>query len=114
MHFLHAAFAKSVFAHAKNSGELCVYGSGERGGRAYLGSRGGHVFQRNKEIIMANSKAGRGFFRSAMDAIVEARTRQADRYVNSALLMLDDATLRAHGHNPDELRKRGGHGGYMF
>lgn len=63
---------------------------------------------------MAHSKARRGFFRSAMDAIVEARTRQADRYVNSALLMLDDETLKANGYNPDELRRRGGRAGYMF
>ncbi|MFN4272749.1 MAG: hypothetical protein ACK4F5_08045 [Aliihoeflea sp.] len=63
---------------------------------------------------MAHSKAGRGFFRSAMDAIVEARTRQADRYVNGALMMLDDETLRSNGYNPDEIRRRGGSAGYMF
>lgn len=63
---------------------------------------------------MAHSNARRGFFRSAMDAIVEARTRQADRYVNGALLMLDDETLRSHGYNPDEIRQRSGRAGYMF
>lgn len=51
--------------------------------------------------------ARRGFFRNAMDALVEARTRQADRYVSGALLMLDDETLRAHGYNRDELKRRG-------
>jgi hypothetical protein len=54
---------------------------------------------------MANA-GKRGFFRSAMDALVEARTRQADRYVNGALLMLDDETLRAHGYNREDLAKR--------
>jgi hypothetical protein len=63
---------------------------------------------------MAHSKAGRGFFRSAMDALIEARTRQADRYISNALLMLDDETLKARGYSRDELQKRGGTGGYMF
>ncbi|MCO6392262.1 hypothetical protein GTW25_14610 [Aliihoeflea aestuarii] len=54
---------------------------------------------------MANS-AKRGFFSNAMSAIVEARTRQADRYVNGALLMLDDETLRANGYKREDLAKR--------
>ena len=49
-----------------------------------------------------------GFFRSAFDAIVEARQKEANRYVSNALLMLDDATLKAHGYDRAELRKRGG------
>lgn len=40
---------------------------------------------------------------SAFDAMVEARTRQASAYVNGALLMLDDQTLKAHGYNRKEL-----------
>ncbi len=51
--------------------------------------------------------AKRGFFRNAMDALVEARQRQANRYVNSALLMLDDETLKAHGYTRAELARRG-------
>lgn len=47
----------------------------------------------------------RGFFRNAVDALIEARTRQADRYVKSALLMLDDETLKANGYTRQELRK---------
>lgn len=47
----------------------------------------------------------RGLFRSAMDALVEARSRQAARYVNSALLMLDDETLKAHGYKRADLSK---------
>jgi hypothetical protein len=49
----------------------------------------------------------RGFFRSAMDALVDARTRQASRYVNGALLMLDDETLKAHGYTREQLRRNG-------
>lgn len=47
----------------------------------------------------------RNFFRSAMDAMIEARAKQATRYVNGALLMLDDKTLAAHGYKREELRK---------
>lgn len=49
-----------------------------------------------------------GFFRNAMNALVDARAKQADRYINGALLMLDDETLRAHGYNREDLKKRGG------
>lgn len=62
---------------------------------------------------MADSRAGRGFFRNAVSALVEARERQASRYVNNALLMLDDDTLKAHGYSRDELKRRSG-AGYMF
>jgi len=47
-----------------------------------------------------------GFFRSAFNAFLAARERQADRYVNGALLMLDDETLKAHGYTRAELRNR--------
>lgn len=47
-----------------------------------------------------------GFFRNAFGAFMSARERQADRYVNGALLMLDDETLKAHGYSRAELRKR--------
>jgi hypothetical protein len=50
-------------------------------------------------------RKGRGFFRGAMDALVAARMRQADRYVKGALLMLDDETLKAHGYTREELRR---------
>ncbi|HEU4987601.1 MAG TPA: hypothetical protein VFT89_11115 [Rhizobiaceae bacterium] len=53
-------------------------------------------------------KAKRGFFRNAVDALVEARQRQANRYVNSALLMLDDKTLKANGYTRADLVRRGG------
>jgi len=45
---------------------------------------------------MANN-AERGFFRGAFDAIVEARTRQANRYVESTLRVLDGEKVRRGG-----------------
>jgi hypothetical protein len=57
---------------------------------------------------MTMSTKREGFFRSAINAFVAAREQQASRYVNSALQMLDDDTLRAHSYNPADLRKQGG------
>ena len=48
----------------------------------------------------------RGFFRSAVDAMVAARQKQASRYLASSLLMLDDETLRAHGYSRTDLERR--------
>ncbi|MDZ5698178.1 MULTISPECIES: hypothetical protein [Phyllobacteriaceae] len=53
------------------------------------------------------ARAKHGFFRNAVDALVAARQRQVSRYVNGALLMLDDETLKAHGYTRDELRRKG-------
>ena len=47
-----------------------------------------------------------GFFRSALDALVQARQREAERYVNGVLLSLDDETLKSHGYNRAELSSR--------
>jgi len=47
-----------------------------------------------------------GFFRNALNAVMVARARQANSYVNGALLMLDDETLKAHGYSRSELRKQ--------
>lgn len=55
---------------------------------------------------MAHNSAKRGFFRNAVDALVAARQKQANRYVNGALLMFDDETLKAHGYNRDDLMRR--------
>jgi hypothetical protein len=49
----------------------------------------------------------RGYLRSAVDALIAARQRQVSRYVNGALLMLDDETLKSYGYNRDELRRKG-------
>lgn len=54
----------------------------------------------------------RGYFRSAVDALIAARERQAARYVNSTLLMLDDATLKAYGYDREELRRKSA--AYMY
>ena len=54
-----------------------------------------------------NEMAGKnGFFRSALDALVQARQREAERYVNGVLLSLDDETLKSHGYNRAELSRR--------
>ena len=55
---------------------------------------------------MAHGAKG-GFFRNAMDALVAARQRQVSRYVNGALLMLDDEALKARGYTREELRRNG-------
>jgi hypothetical protein len=52
------------------------------------------------------TRAKAGFFRSALDAYVASRQRQADRYVTGALLALDDKTLKAGGYSRAELSKR--------
>lgn len=48
-----------------------------------------------------------GFFRSLLNALVEARQLEADRYVNGVLLSLDDETLKSRGFNRAELSRRG-------
>jgi hypothetical protein len=62
---------------------------------------------------MANNTS-RGFFRGALDALIEARSKQASRYVNGALLMLDDETLAANGYNRNELKRRGASTSYLL
>lgn len=57
---------------------------------------------------MANS-----FFRNAFNRVVEARERQASRYVNGALMSLDDGTLAAMGTSREELRRKGAQS-YVF
>lgn len=56
---------------------------------------------------MASTDAKKGIIASTMDSLVRARTRQVNRYVNGALLMLDDETLKAHGYNRAELQRKG-------
>ncbi|PDQ19388.1 hypothetical protein CN311_19810 [Mesorhizobium sanjuanii] len=54
---------------------------------------------------MPTIPARRGFFRNAMNALIEARQREANRYVSGVLLYLDDETLKAHGYDREDLRK---------
>jgi hypothetical protein len=51
---------------------------------------------------MANS-----FFRNAFNRMVDARERQMSRYVNGALLSLDEQTLKNLGTSREELRRKG-------
>lgn len=46
--------------------------------------------------------------RTGFDRMVTARERQARRYVNSALLHLDDDMLARAGYSRKELEKQGG------
>ena len=55
-----------------------------------------------------------GFFRSVLKAVVEARQREAERYVNGVLLGFDDKTLESHGFKRAELSKRGISNRYWF
>ncbi|MCV3209044.1 hypothetical protein OHD62_24790 [Mesorhizobium sp. YC-39] len=57
---------------------------------------------------MSTISARRGFFRNAMNALIEARQREANRYVSGVLLRLDDETLKAHGYDRKELEKTAG------
>ncbi|MCO5163180.1 MAG: hypothetical protein M9939_18760 [Mesorhizobium sp.] len=54
-----------------------------------------------------------GFFRNALNSLIEARARQANSYVNGALLMLDDETLAKNGYSREALR-RNARASYMF
>jgi hypothetical protein len=51
---------------------------------------------------MANS-----MFRNAINRMVAAREKQVSRYVNGALLSLDDQTLKGLGTSREELRRKG-------
>jgi hypothetical protein len=51
------------------------------------------------------TNAGRGFFRNAFDAMIEARSKVALRHVNAALLLLDDKELAARGYDRATLRR---------
>ncbi|WP_162939580.1 hypothetical protein [Neorhizobium sp. NCHU2750] len=51
---------------------------------------------------MANS-----VFRNAMNRLIAAREKQVQRYVNGALLSLDEKTLEGLGTSREELRRKG-------
>lgn len=46
------------------------------------------------------------FFRNAFNRVVEARERQVSRYVQGAILNLDDASLKALGTTRVEMRSK--------
>ncbi|MEL6922075.1 MAG: hypothetical protein AAFO77_13880 [Pseudomonadota bacterium] len=47
----------------------------------------------------------KNIFRSAINAMVDARAREVTKYVNGTLLMLDDESLRSRGLNRADLEK---------
>ena len=55
-----------------------------------------------------------GFVRSVLNALVEARQREAERYVNGVLLSLDDETMKSHGYSRAELSRRGASNRFSF
>jgi hypothetical protein len=58
------------------------------------------------EAAMAKIYAKGRLFRNAFEAVVAARSAQADRYVSSALLRFDDKTLHAHGYRREDLERQ--------
>jgi hypothetical protein len=59
-----------------------------------------------KENDMTAASLPYRFFRNAMNALMAAREREAQSYVNGALLMLDDETLSRSGYSRQELQRR--------
>lgn len=57
---------------------------------------------------MANS-----VLRNAYQRVIAARERQVSRYVNGALMNLDDKTLESMGLTREELRRKGA-SSYIF
>lgn len=55
-----------------------------------------------------------GLFRNVLRALIEARQREAEKYVNSVLLSLNDETLKSHGYTRAELTRRGYSGRFQF
>lgn len=54
---------------------------------------------------MSRTSAGRGFFRNAMNSLMIAREREAERRVAGVLLGFDDARLAEFGYDRAELQK---------
>ncbi|MDF1609548.1 hypothetical protein PZ897_15280 [Hoeflea sp. YIM 152468] len=52
-------------------------------------------------------------FQNAFNRIVSARERQVRRYVNGALLSMDDKQLKALGRTREELRREGAQAYYF-
>lgn len=55
-----------------------------------------------------------GFFRSVLNALIEARQLEAEHYVNGVLLSFDDETLKSHGYSRAELTRRGTSNRFWF
>ena len=55
---------------------------------------------------MTTNARRRGFFRSAMDAMIASREREAKRQINDMLLSFDDQALAAYGYKRADLTRR--------
>ncbi|WP_353025895.1 hypothetical protein [Mesorhizobium sp. M1399] len=97
----HAWSRQPLFAHGGHA-ESAISKSVSK---AYLLNVEERVLLPAKETIMSTISARRGFFRSAVNALIEARQREASRYVSGVLLGFDDETLKAHGYDREELKK---------
>lgn len=53
------------------------------------------------------------FFQNALDRLVSARERQARRYINGAMLSMDDAQLKELGRTREEIKREGAQA-YIF
>jgi uncharacterized protein YjiS (DUF1127 family) len=53
------------------------------------------------------------FFQNALDRLVSARERQARRYINGAMLAMDDAQLKELGRTREEIKREGAQA-YIF
>lgn len=50
----------------------------------------------------------RGLFSNVVQALINSQERRAERYVKTALLNMDDTTLRSFGYSRSDLSKRSG------
>jgi hypothetical protein len=96
--------ARRVFAYAKNEGEPCIPVYSGAGGEGLSFRREDNSISERRASMTTRAKSG--FFKSAFNAFVASRQRQADRYVAGALLGLDDKSLKASGYTREELSKR--------
>ena len=56
-----------------------------------------------KGYDMTTNARRRGFFLTAMDAMIASREREARRQINDMLLSFDDRTLAAYGYKRSDL-----------
>ncbi len=58
-------------------------------------------------VNQRNTTMARNFLHTAYDRMVTARERQVRRYVNGALLQLDDESLKILGRTREEINREG-------
>ncbi len=62
---------------------------------------------RNNHLPKGDYHMSVNFFQNAFDRLVSARERQVRRYVNGALLAMDDTQLKSIGRTREELQREG-------